>query len=147
SRKNIETASMCGFLKGDPDSLQIIEFYGDDPEEIRQRAESMHVELKSLGFDYAHDYYPEGKIFHDVWGIRERGLGLLLGEPTDKKGVPIIEDAAIPLEHLDAFIAKVVEICESKEVGVDYYAHASVGVIHIKPILDLRLQEDIDLFK
>ncbi len=147
SRKNIETASMCGFLKGDPDSIQIIEFYGDSAEEIKHRAESMHAELKSLGFGYAHDYYPEGKTFYDVWGIRERGLGLLLGEPTDKKGVPIIEDAAIPLEHLDAFIAKVVEICEKRGVGVDYYAHASVGVIHIKPILDLRVQEDIDHFK
>ena len=147
SRKNIETASMCGFLNGDPASIQIIEFYGNSPDEIRLRAESMHTELKSLGFGYAHDYYPEGKTFYDVWGIRERGLGLLLGEPTDKKGVPVIEDAAIPLEHLDAFIAQVVDVCEKRGVGVDYYAHASVGVIHIKPILDLRVQEDIDHFK
>ena len=63
-------------------------------------------------------------------GIRERGLGLLLGEPTDKKGVPVIEDAAIPLPHLDAFIADVVEICERRGVGVDYYAHA-LSLIHI----------------
>lgn len=147
SRKNIETATMCGFLKDDPDSIQIIEFYGNDEEELRLRAETMHAELKSLGFGYAHDYYPEGVMFHNIWGIRERGLGLMLGEPTDKKGVPVIEDAAIPLEHLDAFIAGVIDICEKKNVGVDYYAHASVGVIHIKPILDLRVQEDIEHFK
>lgn len=147
SRKNIETASMCGFLKDDPDSIQIIEFYGNDEEELKLRAETMHEELRQLGFGYAHDYYPEGKDYENIWGIRERGLGLLLGEPADKKGVPVIEDAAIPLEHLDAFISKVIDICESRGVGVDYYAHASVGVIHIKPILDLRLQEDIDHFK
>ncbi len=147
SRKNIETAPMCGFLKGEPDSIQIIEFYGNDPEELRLRAETMHEELMQLGFGYAHDYYPEGKEFENIWGIRERGLGLLLGEPADKKGVPVIEDAAIPLEHLDAFISGVIEICQKRNVGVDYYAHASVGVIHIKPILDLRLQEDIDHFK
>src|SRR4030095_1521546 len=99
------------------------------------------------GYGYAHDYYAEGKTFYDVWGIRERGLGLLLGEPADKKGVPVIEDASIPLEHLDEFIARVVEICEHRGVEVEYYAHASVGVIHIKPILDLRVQEDIDHFK
>ncbi len=147
SRKNIETAPMCGFLKGDPDSIQIIEFYGEDPEEIRQRAQAMHEDLRRQGYGYAHDYYPEGKTYHDIWGIRERGLGLMLGEPADKKGVPVIEDAAIPLEHLDAFIADVVEICESRGVGVDYYAHASVGVIHIKPILDLRVPLDIEHFK
>ena len=93
SRKNIETAAMCGFLKGEPDSIQIIELYGNDPEEIRLRAHAMHEELHQSGFGYCHDYYPEGKEYHDVWGIRERGLGLLLGEPADKKGVPVIEDA------------------------------------------------------
>ncbi len=147
SRKNIETAAMCGFLKGEPDSIQIIEFYGNDPVEIENRAREMHADLIQQRYGYAHDYYPEGQTYHDIWGIRERGLGLLLGEPTDKKGVPVIEDAAIPLPHLDAFIADVVEICERRGVGVDYYAHASVGVIHIKPILDLRLQGDIDHFK
>ena len=147
SRKNIETASMTGFLKGEPDSIQIIEFYGDHPDEIKERAEAMHADLKQQGFGYAHDYYPEGKTYHDIWGIRERGLGLLLGEPADKKGVPVIEDAAIPLEHLDAFIADVITISHRRGVEVDYYAHASVGVIHIKPILDLREQVDIDHFK
>lgn len=147
SRKNMETAGMCGFLKGDPESIQIVEFYGDDPQEIRERAERMHVELKQKGFGYAYDYYPEGKMYHNIWGIRERGLGLMLGEPTDKKGVPIIEDAAIPLEYLDAFIADVVEICRQRGIEVDYYAHASVGVIHIKPLLDMRVQEDVDQFK
>lgn len=147
SRKNIETASMCDFLKGDPDSIQIIEFYGNDKEELKLRAETMHEELRQSGYGYAHDYYPEGKDYNDIWGIRERGLGLLLGEPADKKGVPVIEDAAIPLDHLDAFIAGVIEICHKRGVEVDYYAHASVGVIHIKPILDLRVQEDIGHFK
>jgi FAD/FMN-containing dehydrogenase/Fe-S oxidoreductase len=147
SRKNRETATMCGFLKGDPESIQIVEFYGDDPKELASRAEAMHADLQSQGFGYAHDYYPEGKVFHDVWGIRERGLGLMLGEPTDKKGVPIIEDAAIPLEHLDAFIADVVDICGKRGIEVDYYAHASVGVIHIKPLLDMRVAEDIVQFK
>ncbi len=147
SRKNIVTASMCDFLKGEPDAIQIIEFYGDDPEEIRSRAEAMHTDLKAQGFGYAHDYYPEGETYHHIWGIRERGLGLMLGEPTDKKGVPVIEDAAIPLEDLYKFIKDVIDICQKRGVGVDYYAHASVGVIHIKPILDLRVQQDIDSFK
>lgn len=147
SRKNRETAAMCNFIKGDPDYIQIVEFYGDDPEEIRQRAEAMNEELRQLNFGYAHDYYPEGKTYHNVWGIRERGLGLLLGEPTDKKGMPVIEDAAIPLEHLDAYIGDVLEICQSRNVDVDFYAHASVGVIHVRPMLDMRKEEDIQHFR
>ena len=59
---------MCGFLKGQPDSIQIIEFYGNDPVEIEQRAMEMHADLQRQGYGYAHDYYPEGKVYHDVWG-------------------------------------------------------------------------------
>jgi FAD/FMN-containing dehydrogenase len=147
SRKNIETAAMCGFLNGHPDAIQMIEFYGDDPDEIIARAEAMHDDLKTQGLGYAHDFYPEGATYRNVWAIRERGLGLLLGEPTDKRGVPGIEDAAIPLEHLERYISDVVEICKRKGVNLDFYAHASVGVIHVRPILDLRTQGDIDLFK
>lgn len=147
SHKNIETSTMCGFIKGDPAAIQMIEFYGDDPDEIMATACGMHARLKDLGYGYAHDFYPEGKTYHDVWGIRERGLGLMTGEPTDKKGVPVIEDAAIPLPDLASFIADVIDICESRNVGVDYYAHASVGVIHIKPILDMRDDSDLVLFK
>jgi len=147
SRKNLETASMCGFIQGDPDSIQIIEFYGNNADEIAKRAEQMHEELRLKGLGYAFDYYPEGKTYHDIWGIRERGLGLMLGEPTDKRGVPIIEDAAIPLEHLDAFIADVVEICKRREIELDYYAHASVGVIHLKPMFDMREKTDIVQFR
>lgn len=147
SRKNMDTAGMCGFIRGEPDAIQMVEFYGNDPEELGRRAMAMHDDLRREGFGYAHDYYPEGPVYDNVWGIRERGLGLLLGEPTDKKAVPVIEDAAIPLEHLDAFIADVIGICTRRNVGVDYYAHASVGVIHIKPILDLRVVEDIGHFR
>ena len=147
SQKNTVSANLCGFLICDEYAIQIVEFYGEDQKEIEQRAEAMHTVLKQKGFGYAHDFYPEGKTYHDAWGIRERGLGLMLGEPTDKKGVPVIEDAAIPLEHLDAFIADVVEICDKQGIETDYYAHASVGVIHIKPVLDLRVQEDIDRFR
>lgn len=147
SRKNLETASMCSFIKGDPAAIQMIEFYGNDPDEIASIATTMHSTLQEKNFGYAHDYYPEGKTYNDIWGIRERGLGLMTGEPTDKKGVPVIEDAAIPLAYLASFIADVINICERRKVGVDYYAHASVGVIHIKPILDMRDAEDLHLFK
>ncbi|MDX1479297.1 MAG: FAD-binding oxidoreductase, partial [Saprospiraceae bacterium] len=147
SRKNLETRAMCDFLRGSPAAIQIVEFYGDEASEVRQRAEDMFVSLRSAGLGDAFDFYPEGETYHNVWSIRKKGLGLLLGEPNDKRGIAFIEDAAIPVEVLPEYIERVLAICKKHGAEVTYYAHASVGVIHVRPILDLRQQGDIDRMK
>jgi Fe-S oxidoreductase len=147
SRKNLETQSMCGFIKGSPEAIQMVEFYGDTEADVLSRPREMIAALQQDGYGYAYDVYPEGEIYRNVWSIRERGLGLLLGEPTEKKGVEFIEDAAIPIEHLADYIDEVLQICARYDVDVTYYAHASVGVIHVRPVLNLRLAEDIQNLK
>jgi ferredoxin len=107
----------------------------------------MIEELKAQGFGYAYDIYPEGETYRNVWAIRERGLGLLLGEPSEAKGIEFVEDAAIPIPDLADYIDKVLKICTDLGVDVTYYAHASVGVIHVRPILNLRTQEGVDHMK
>ncbi|MDX1409887.1 MAG: FAD-binding oxidoreductase, partial [Saprospiraceae bacterium] len=94
SRKNLETRAMCDFLDGEPAAIQIVEFYGDDIPEIESRAGAMFDKLREQGLGYAFDMYPEGETYDHIWAIRKRGLGLLLGEPNDKRGIAFIEDAA-----------------------------------------------------
>src|SRR5690606_24130965 len=79
--------------------------------------------------------------------VRKKGLGLMLGMQGDKKPTPFIEDAGIPTEVLHEYIGKVVELCKRHDTEVAMYAHASVGVIHVRPILDLRQAEDIRRFE
>ena len=71
----------------------------------------------------------------------------MLGIKGNKKPLPFIEDAGIPTDVLPEYIDRVLKICKKYETDAAMYAHASVGVIHVRPILDLRLQEDIDRFK
>ena len=143
SRKNLVTRDKCGFIQGNPESIQVVEFYGDDASELSSRAESMQAELSAQGLGYAFDYYAEGPTYNDVWDIRKKGLGLLLGEPSDERAIAFIEDAAIPVEVLPEYIEKVMQVCERHHVHATFYAHASVGVIHVRPSLDLRKEEDI----
>lgn len=147
SKKNLETRAMCGFINGDPQAIQMVEFYDETEEEVLRRPAEMIAALQAKGYGYAWDLYPEGAMYRNVWGIRERGLGLLLGEPGEKKGVEFIEDAAIPVEHLAEYIDQVLKICASYGVDVTYYAHASVGVIHVRPILSMHRGEDIEKMK
>ncbi len=147
SRKNLTTMRSCHVIEGDPAAILIVEFYGDSSEEVLEKPLPMIEELKKKQLGYAYPIYPEGVSYEDVWTIRKKGLGLMLGMKGTKKPVAFIEDAAIPLDVLPEYIVEVAEVCRRNSTEVAMYAHASVGVIHVRPILDLRQAEDIERFK
>ncbi|MEQ9441852.1 MAG: FAD-linked oxidase C-terminal domain-containing protein [Cyclobacteriaceae bacterium] len=147
SRSNLTTQRSCHFIEGHPAAILIVEFYGDDAEEVLARPKKMVEELRQLNVGYAYPLFPEGKNYDDVWLIRKKGLGLMLGIKGNKKPLPFIEDAGIPTPYLPEYIDRVLKVCEKHETKVAMYAHASVGVIHVRPILDLRLAEDIERFQ
>jgi FAD/FMN-containing dehydrogenase/Fe-S oxidoreductase len=147
SQENLMTKRHSHFIEGDPEAILIVEFYGDTQQDVMQRAEEMIADQKAQDYGYAYPLYPEGPDYEDVWVIRKKGLGLMLGLKGDKKPLPFIEDAGIPSEHLPEYIDRVLKICEKHGTEVAMYAHASVGVIHVRPILDLRQAEDIERLK
>jgi len=147
SRENLTTRRSCHFIQGNPAAILIVEFFGNSEDEVLQKPESMVNDLKELGLGYAWPFFPEGKDYDDVWLIRKKGLGLMLGMKGKKKPTPFIEDAGIPVNVLHEYIDHVLKICKSHDTEVAMYAHASVGVIHVRPILDLRQQSDIQRFE
>lgn len=147
SKINLVTKNHCGFIEGSPESVQIVEFYGDDLGEIRVRATAMIADLKACGFGYAYPFFYEGSDYNDVWTIRKKGLGLILGKNEDRKAIAFIEDAAIPIPNLPAYITEITQLCDAYKVNAAMYAHASVGVIHVRPMLDMRKAEDIRIFE
>jgi FAD/FMN-containing dehydrogenase/Fe-S oxidoreductase len=147
SKENLTTKQHCHFIEGNPAAILIVEFYSESFEDVMGRPEKMIQKLAAMGLGYAYPLFPEGKSYEDVWIVRKKGLGLMLGIKGDKKPLPFIEDAAIPIKVLPEYIDKVLKICEKHNTEVSMYAHASVGVIHVRPILDLRHSEDIENLK
>ena len=147
SRENLVTKRHCHFIEGNPKAIQIVEFYGDTKEDVLSRANSMILQLKNLDLGYAYPMFFQGEEYEDVWLIRKKGLGLMLGMKGNKKPLAFIEDAGIPTDVLPEYIDKVLKVCRNNNTEAAMYAHASVGVIHVRPILDLRLEEDIIKFK
>jgi len=147
SRQNLTTKRHCHFIEGDPAAILIVEFYGDTLPEVMERAQAMITDQKFQNLGYAYPLFPEGSDYDDVWVVRKKGLGLMLGLKGDKKPLPFIEDAGIPSEHLPEYIDRVLQICKKYNTEAAMYAHASVGVIHVRPILDLRQAEDIERLK
>ncbi|MFY0689931.1 MAG: FAD-binding protein [Cyclobacteriaceae bacterium] len=147
SRENLTTKHHCHFLDGDPKAILIVEFYGDTQKDVLDRPKEMINELKDSDFGYSYPLFPEGESYEDVWVIRKKGLGLMLGIKGEKKPLPFIEDAGIPIDVLPTYIDEVLKVCEKHNTKVAMYAHASVGVIHVRPILDLRQSQDIENLK
>ena len=147
SKENLTTKQHCYFIENDPAAILIVEFYGDSFEDVMQRPTEMIEKLKSLKLGYAYPLFPEGKEYDDVWLVRKKGLGLMMGLGGEKKALSFIEDAAIPTEVLPEYIDKVLKICAKHNTEVSMYAHASVGVIHVQPLLDLRQEQDIKNLK
>jgi FAD/FMN-containing dehydrogenase/Fe-S oxidoreductase len=147
SAGNLTTKHLCHFIDGDPAAILIVEFYGDTYESIIQRPEEMIKVLKSEHLGYSYPLFPSGKEYEDVWALRKKGFGLMLGIKGDKKALSFIEDSAIPTAVLPEYIDQVLKICAKHNTEVSMYAHASVGVIHVQPLLDLRQEQDITNLK
>jgi FAD/FMN-containing dehydrogenase/Fe-S oxidoreductase len=147
SAENLTTRRLCHFIDGDPAAILIVEFYGDTQESVIERPQQMSKTLKQLNLGYTYPFFPAGKEYDDVWTLRKKGLGLMMGIKGEKKALSFIEDSAIPTSVLPEYIDQVLKICAKYNTEVSMYAHASVGVIHVQPMLDLRKAEDIENLK
>ncbi|MGB4968312.1 MAG: FAD-linked oxidase C-terminal domain-containing protein [Saprospiraceae bacterium] len=147
SRENLETKHYCHFIQGDPGGVLIVEFYGETKEEAIANATLLSDSLQQQKIAYAWPVISERQAMEEVFTLRKKGLGLLMGVKGRRKPIAFIEDAAVPLEHLSNYIREVFEICRIHETPVVAYAHASVGLLHVKPLLDLRDEKDIERMK
>lgn len=134
-------------ILGDPDLVLTIEFYGQTQKEISLKAEKAITFLSHYEGCYAYPLYNDIKTINDALALRKEGLGLLMAQNGTKKPQAFIEDSAIPLPYLAQYVNKVSKKCSDLDVELVIYAHASVGVLHLRPILDLTLQEDIEKMK
>jgi FAD/FMN-containing dehydrogenase/Fe-S oxidoreductase len=145
TKGNIEQAKNRFFIKGDPKAMLIVEFARETQEEISKLADAMEAELKEAGFAY--DFSRVfGKDIAKVWNLRKAGLGLLANVPGDAKAVPVIEDTAVTPEVLPDYMKDFQAMLEKHGKSCVYYAHIATGELHLRPVLDLKKQSDVELF-
>ncbi|MBL0259913.1 MAG: FAD-binding oxidoreductase [Saprospiraceae bacterium] len=147
SRENIETRRYCDFVEGNPGGVLVVEFYGANLAEAQSKAHFLADSLRTDRIAYAWPVLTEKSQIEAVFTIRKKGLGLLMGVKGNRKPIAFIEDAAVPVEHLADYIREVYEVCHKHGTEVVAYAHASVGLLHVKPLLDLRDKGDIERMK
>lgn len=147
AKENLETRKLTGWVQGEPDAVLVIEFFGDTVAQAETKLEALIADLRKAELGYAWPVMKTAGAQAQVWAVRAAGLGLMLGMKGDAKPTPFIEDAAVPIDVLPDYIDDVLEVCRSLDVPVAMYAHASVGLIHVRPILNLKLAADIEKMK
>ncbi|MCY4159812.1 MAG: FAD-binding protein [Bacteroidetes bacterium] len=126
------------FIEGDPDCILITEFYGSGETELQSKIEYLRKILAGQGFKDCVLPVLEPSRQSNVWKVRKAGLGLLMSIKGDHKPIPFIEDAAVPTEHLAEYVQKIDHFCRERDTRVAYYAHASAGCVHIRPIINTK---------
>ncbi len=124
-------AGQLGFVEGDPAALLVVEFSGEEPSTLEAQARGLRRELRIVKTIQEQN---------QIWNIRKVGLGLLDSRPASARTVAFIEDCAIPVERLGEFVREVQRILDAHGTTAAFYAHASAGTLHIRPILDLKTQ-------
>ncbi|GAB5524791.1 MAG: FAD-binding and (Fe-S)-binding domain-containing protein [Roseivirga sp.] len=134
------------FVEGDPKAVLVVELARESKEEADKTAENLIYALVQAQLGYA---YPivSGEQIKEVWNLRKAGLGLLSNVPGDAKPAPVIEDTAVDVEDLPAYIADFNEILEKHGLYCVHYAHAGSGELHLRPILDLKTEKGVKLFR
>lgn len=132
------------FLRGDPHCIMITEFYGSSEKELRDKIAHLEQHLRRAHIPCEIVPCLERQQQENVWTVRKAGLGLLMSMKGDHKPIPFIEDAAVPVEHLADYVTRVEKFCNELGSQVSYYAHASAGCIHIRPLINTKVASEVE---
>lgn len=146
TKGNIEQSKNRFFVQGDPGAILVIEFVRETKEEILAITNQVEAEMRAANLGY---HFPVlfGNDTKKIWTLRKAGLGLLSNLPGDEKAVPVIEDTAVDVEDLPAYIREFNEILKKHGLYSVHYAHAGSGEIHLRPIINLKTKEGNQLFR
>ena len=135
--------TLADITRGQPNCLLLVEFAGDD-------LDALKVDLKRLGQCMADHGFADAVVEvveparqKPVWEVREACLNIMMSMKGDGKPISFIEDCAVPLEHLAAYTDAVTDLFTRHGTVGTWYAHASVGCLHVRPILNMKTEDGV----
>jgi FAD/FMN-containing dehydrogenase/Fe-S oxidoreductase len=145
-RPTVET-----FRRGDPQAILFVEFAEDDWNENLRRLKRLGDLIGDLGIGWDGSGAAWGgvvevldaKLQSAITDVRTAGLNIMMSMKEAGKPVSFVEDCAVPLENLADYTARLTEIFEKNGTRGTWYAHAAVGCLHVRPVLNLRLDKDV----
>ena len=125
-------------LIGGPDAIVLVEFTGEDTATPLRKLDDLGALLGDIGLPGRLVKIPDAAAQKALWDVRKAGLNIMMSMRGDGKPVSFIEDCAVPLAHLADYVDRLTEVFRRHGTRGTWYAHASVGTLHVRPILDMR---------
>jgi len=125
-------------VKGDPEAILLVEFAGENRDEQLAKLKQLVELMADFGLPGSVVEVIDLAVQRDFWEVRKAGLNIMMSMKGDGKPVSFIEDCAVPLEHLAEYTDRLTRVFEKHGTRGTWYAHASVGTLHVRPILNMR---------
>lgn len=138
-------ARQIAMIEGNPAAVLAVEYYGESEAELAKKAERLKAHLIKNGVSTMVEplVVLDPTLQADVWSVRKAGLGLLMSIRGDHKPIAVIEDVSVPVEHLAEYVGAIEELVKAHGTEAAYYAHASAGCLHIRPLVNLKTREGV----
>jgi FAD/FMN-containing dehydrogenase/Fe-S oxidoreductase len=131
------------FVRGAPDALLLVEFAGEDAADNLRRLKQLVELMGDLGLPGGVVEATENAFQTAVWDVRKEGLNIMMSMKDARKPVSFIEDCAVPLEDLADYTARLTNVFAKHGTTGTWYAHASVGCLHVRPVLNLKQELEV----
>ncbi|MCP4765604.1 MAG: FAD-binding protein [Gammaproteobacteria bacterium] len=131
-------ATVDGFVRGEPEALLLVEFAGEDRARQVENLARLAELMADLGFPGAVVEILDPEMQSAVWEVRKAGLNIMMSMKGDGKPVSFVEDCAVALEDLAEYTDRLTEVFAKHGTTGTWYAHASVGCLHVRPILNMK---------
>lgn len=147
SRTNLEYRHYLDFVEGTPEALLIVEYSGETLEFVQEKLEQLEQILAD--WEGLEKYIPavDPAQRDRIWNCRKASAPLLLSIPGARKPIAFVEDPAVAPGQAAEFARRFREILDPRGVAGSFYGHASVGCLHIRPMLDTKTAEDLTALK
>ncbi|MCP1786514.1 FAD/FMN-containing dehydrogenase [Bradyrhizobium japonicum] len=138
-------------IKGDPDAVLVVEFAEEDQADNLVRLKQLGELMGDLGFGWNNEQRKWGGVVEitepalqsGIADFRAAGLNVMMSMKQEGKPVSFVEDCAVPLPHLADYTARLSEVFAKHGTSGTMYAHASEGCLHVRPVLNLKLEKDV----
>jgi FAD/FMN-containing dehydrogenase len=147
ARGSLELSRLMGFIQGQPAGVLIVEFYGENEADLRSKIDELEAALKRQKSGYAYVRAFDAAEQNNIWKVRKAGLGLLLGMKGERKPIAFVEDCAVEPSKLPEFFVRFRDVIHKYGTSAGYYGHASVGCLHIRPLINTKDARDIRIMK
>ncbi len=147
TRGRIEYAPLREFIQGDPGAVLLVEFFGQSGEELEDKIERLEADLAEQGLgNYVYRAVGAEEQAR-IWELRRAALGLTMSQTGDAKAISFVEDTAVPPERLHDYIENFQRILAKYDTQAGFYAHASVGLLHVRPVVNMKSTLGVQRFE